>query len=92
MEGGGEERELPSACVVCVAGEFMWRSEWKQVRIEGRFGPTSGVSADPFCVPIRNLGGWGVCVGLPRVGVGRGGEPGTSLGSLRVRKVCMGAG
>lgn len=55
--------------MVRVAGEFMWRSEWKQVRMEGSgSGHDPGVSAAPRCVLVHNLGGWGACMGPPRVG------------------------
>ena len=64
-----------------MAGEFMGRSEWKQVRVLGSgCGPRPGVSAVP---PLRShssqVGAGRVCAGVRLVSEGKG----VSLGGAR---------
>lgn len=57
LEGGRGRDGGASACAVCEAGEFMWRSVWKQVRMQGSASdPRPGVSAPIFVIDQLSLG------------------------------------
>lgn len=83
---------MPGACAVSVAVEFMWRSDWKQVRMEGNGCVRIWPTLQSFSALFVAVWASGVHAWFRFVGKGKEGEPRTSQELRRVRKVCMGAG